>query len=83
MSQDSSDAKHVFLNADEVDIVVYEDIIQDELRYKLDGTCTWVSYYGAKPRWLYGRDVVTDDQLLSVINDPEEGWYDPTLEDWK
>ncbi len=73
-----STRQYVILNADEVSIVNFDEVLETSpstLRYSLDGSQTFVKYEGAKPRFLYGKDTYTHSQMLAILSG--EDWTDP------
>ena len=72
---------YVFLNADEVGIIDFDQVLEDSLdtlRYSLDGTKTFVNYPGQQPSSLLGRTEYTHAEALEITRGPE--WTDPDLE---
>jgi len=62
--------KYVILNADEVDDIVFSEVLEtsaETLRYNVAGTQAFVKYEGAKPRFLYGKDTYTHSEILAIL----------------
>ena len=69
---------YVFLDADEVGIIDFDQVLEDSLdtlRYSLDGTKTFVNYAGQQPSFLNGRTEYTHAEALEITSGPE--WTDP------
>ena len=74
--------KYVIINADEVDSVDFNQVDEtsaDTIRYNIAGDKTFVKYEGAKPRFLYGKDVYTHSEILAIL--ATSAWSDPMPED--
>jgi hypothetical protein len=73
-----SSNSYVFLDADEVGIIDFNQVLEDSLdtlRYSLDGTKTFVNYPGQQPSSLLGRTEYTHAEALAITRGPE--WTDP------
>ena len=73
-----SSNSYVFLDADEVGIIDFDQVLEDSLdtlRYSLDGTKTFVNYPGQQPSSLLGRTEYTHAEALEITRGPE--WTDP------
>lgn len=73
-----SSNSYVFLDADEVSIIDFDQVLEDSLdtlRYSLDGTKTFVNYAGQQPSSLLGRTEYTHAEALEITRGPE--WTDP------
>ena len=71
--------KYVILDADEVDEIVFSEILEDSastLHYNLAETQAIVKYNGAKPRFLYGKDTHNHAEMLTILNG--SAWCDPS-----
>ena len=69
---------YVFLDADEVSIIDFDQVLEDSLdtlRYSLDGTKTFVNYAGQQPSSLLGRTEYTHAETLAITRGPD--WDDP------
>jgi hypothetical protein len=44
------------------------------LRWNNDQSQTFVKYDGHKPGFLYGKPTLTNSEILSILNDPANGW---------
>ena len=62
--------KYVILDASDVGDIVFSEVFEDSadtLRYNLAGTQTFVKYEGAKPQFLYGKDVYSYSEILAIL----------------
>ena len=44
------------------------------LRYKLDGSQTFVKFEGATPSFLKGKTTYKLSEILLILNNPSNGW---------
>ena len=68
----------VILDASEVGNVDFNKVMQtsaDTLRYSLDGTKTFVKFYGDTPSFLSGKTEYTRSEILTILSGDE--WTDP------
>ena len=66
--------KYVIIDADEVGSVDFSKVLEtsaDMLRWNNDNTKTFVKYEGSKPRFLYGKDTLTNSQILTELEEDE------------
>lgn len=73
-----SDRQYVIINTDELSTINFDHVLEtsvDTLRYNVAGDQTFVKYEGAKPRCLYGKDTLSHDAMLTVLED--ESWTSP------
>lgn len=65
---------YVIINASDVENVDFDQVIEtsaDTLRYSLDGTKTFVKFYGDTPSFLIGELQYTREEILNVLNGSE------------
>lgn len=61
---------YVIINASDVASVDFDQVIEtspDTLRYSLDGTKTFVKFYGDAPSFLEGKTQYTHSEILSIL----------------
>ena len=70
--------KYIILNTSELDSLNFNELMQtskDTVRKKLDGSQALVSYEGnVTPSGLSGKTEYTNEQLLAIIYDTDNGW---------
>lgn len=74
--------KYVIIDADEVSTVDFSQVLEfsaETIRYNIAGDKTFVKYEGAKPRFLYGKDVYTHSEILAIL--ATSAWAAPMPED--
>jgi hypothetical protein len=65
---------YVIINASDVENVDFDQVIEtsaDTLRYSVDGTKTFVKFYGDTPSFLIGEPQYTREEILNVLNGSE------------
>ena len=65
---------YVIINVSDVASVDFDQVIEtspDTLRYSLDGTKTFVKFYGDTPSFLIGETQYTREEILNVLNGSE------------
>ena len=65
---------YVIIDASDVASVDFDQVIEtsaDTLRYSLDGTKTFVKFYGDTPSFLIGEPQYTREEILNVLNGSE------------
>jgi len=70
--------KYAILDSSEVDNIDFSKVIEtskDTLRYNLDGTKTFVKWEGETPAFLVSPTIYTRVQILEILNNIENGWY--------
>jgi hypothetical protein len=70
--------KYIILNTSELNSLDFNELkttSKDTARKKLDGSQAIVSYEGTTPNALLGKTEYTNDQLLTIINDINNGWF--------
>jgi hypothetical protein len=73
-----SNRQYVIVNTDELSTINFDHVLEtsvDTLRYNVAGDQTFVKYEGPKPRCLYGKDTISHNAMLTVLND--ESWTSP------
>tara|TARA_R110002072_G_scaffold160884_1_gene312386 strand:- start:248 stop:499 length:252 start_codon:yes stop_codon:yes gene_type:complete len=71
--------KYVIINKEMVEAVDFKLVIETSsstLRYSLDGTQTIVKFIGEIPSFLEGEEVFSHDEIIKIINNPDNGWID-------
>lgn len=68
---------YVIIDQADVSSFDFSDVMesQDSLRYNVAGDKTFVKYEGAKPRSLYGKDVYTHSEILTIL--AQSDWTAP------
>lgn len=69
---------YVIINASDVASVDFDQVVEtsaDTLRYSLDGTKTFVKFYGDTPSFLEGKTQYNHTEILGILAGPE--WSDP------
>lgn len=64
----------VIIDASEVGNVNFDQVLEtsaDTLRYSLDGTKTFVKFYGDAPSFLEGKTQYTHSEILSILTGAE------------
>ena len=65
---------YVIINVSDVASVDFDQVIEtspDTLRYSLDGTKTFVKFYGDTPSFLIGETQYTREEILNILNGSE------------
>jgi len=71
---DFSNRKYVILTASEAESIDFSKVMQasaDTICWNNDKTKTFVKYEGSKPRFLYGKDTLTNSQILTELRKDE------------
>tara|TARA_R110001583_G_scaffold103161_3_gene250170 strand:+ start:941 stop:1192 length:252 start_codon:yes stop_codon:yes gene_type:complete len=71
--------KYVIINKEMVEAVDFKLVIETSastLRYSLDGNQTIVKFIGEIPSFLEGEEVFSHDEIIKIINNPDNGWID-------
>ena len=74
---------YCIINSSEVsslDFSQIQDDSLDTLRYNLDQTQVVVEYVGNQPSFLSGKTEYTHSEILTIINDYDQGWKDQSVE---
>ena len=69
--------KYVILDKDEVSSIKFGDVLEhseETLRYKLDGSQTFVKFVGEIPSWLEGKTIYENEEFISLLNNSDNGW---------
>ena len=69
--------KYVIIDKKEVSNVDFDEVIELSekfLRYKIDGSQTFVKYEGSKPSFLNDKTVYNHTEIIAILNDPNNGW---------
>jgi len=68
---------YVIINASEVsgiDFSKTKETVNDTLRYSNDNSKTFVKFEGETPSFLEGKTQYTHQQILSYLQDENNGW---------
>ena len=71
--------KYIIINTSELDSLDFNELkttSKDTARKNLDESQVIVSYEGNIPSGLSGKTEYTNDQLLVIVNDINNGWYE-------
>ena len=71
--------KYVIIDAGEVSSVDFSQVMQTSastLRYKLDGSQTFVKFEGDTPSFLNGKTQYTQEEMLTILNNESNGWFE-------
>jgi len=71
--------KYVIIDSSEVDNINFDEVLQtskETLRYNLDGTKTFVKWEGETPDYFFSTNTYTNEELLEIINNIDNGWYE-------
>ena len=71
--------KYVIINKEMVEAVDFKLVIETSastLRYSLDGTQTILKFIGEIPSFLEGEEVYSHNEIIKIINNPDNGWID-------
>ena len=71
--------KWVILDKNEVSSIDFSKVLESSLsilRYKIDGSQTFVKFEGDTPSFLNGKTQYNHSQILEILNDPDNGWVE-------
>ena len=71
--------KYIILNTSELDSLNFNELkttSKNTARKKLDNSQAIVSYEGTTPSGLSGKTEYTNDQLLAIVDDVDNGWFE-------
>ena len=71
--------KYVIINTGELDSLDFNQLkttSKNTARKKLDNSQAIVSYEGTTPSGLSGKTEYTNDQLLAIVNNIDNGWFE-------
>ena len=71
--------KYIILNTSELDSLNFNELkttSKNTARKKLDNSQAIVSYEGTTPSGLSGKTEYTNDQLLAIVNNIDNGWFE-------
>ena len=69
--------KYVIINRNLVEAIDFKQVIETSestLRYSLDGTQTIIKFIGEIPSFLDGEKIYSPDEIIEIINNPDNGW---------
>ena len=67
--------KYVILNTSEIETVDFSKLKTTTPRYNVDRTKFIVSYEGETPDFLQDKTTYTNSELLIIVNDISNNWY--------
>lgn len=77
--------KFVIINSDQVSSIDFNEVLESNantLRYKLDGSQTFVKFTGDTPSFVTDETIYEEGNFHSFISDYNNGWcVDPELEE--
>ena len=77
--------KFVIINSNQVSSIDFNEVLEtnaNTLRYKLDGSQTFVKFTGDTPSFVTDETIYEEDNFHSFIGDYSNGWcVDPELEE--
>ena len=71
--------KWVILDKNEVSSIDFSKVLESSLsilRYKIDGSQTFVKFEGDSASFLNGKTQYNHSQILEILNDPDNGWVE-------
>jgi len=69
--------KYVIYNMSDSGEINFSQVVEtqlDTLRVSIDGTKTILKYENEAPNFLEGITTYTREEILQIINDPNNGW---------
>ena len=69
---------YVILNNTEAEAVDFSQVLEtsfETLRWNIYNSKTFVKYEGETPSWLVGKPTYTQDEMLTLLNDPDGELY--------
>ena len=76
--------KYVIINTSELSGLDFNELLntsENYVRKNVDETKAIVSYEGTTPSTLSGKTEYTNDELLTIVNDISNGWYEEEEEE--
>ena len=71
--------KYVIIPLAEVEDIDFSQVMQDSaqtLRLSEDGEYTFVKFEGDTPSFLEGKTILTNEEILAILNNPSNGWVE-------
>ncbi len=71
--------KYVIIDKEDVDDINFSYVLEngkDSLVYNIDGTKTFVKFIGDTPSFLEGKATLTNEEILTILNNPSNGWVE-------
>ena len=71
--------KYVIIDKESVEAVDFNLVIETSdstLRYSIDGSKTIIKFIGILPPFLEGETIYTHNEIIKIINNPDNGWID-------
>ena len=74
-------AKYAILDAEMYDFISHDRFLYNDYKWNLDKTKFVVKYVGAQPTFISGYQEYTNDEIIVIVNNIENGWVeeDPTM----
>ena len=77
--------KFVIINSDQVSSIDFNEVLEtnaNTLRYKLDGSQTFVKFTGDTPSFVTSETIYSEDEFKEIMNNYDNGWeVDPETEE--
>ena len=73
--------KYVIIDKIDVEAVDFREVLETSsstLRYSIDGNKTIVKFIGDIPDFLEGETLYSHDEIIEIINNPDNGWIEET-----
>ena len=71
--------KYIIVTKEHVDAIDFKKVLETSaktLRYNLDGSKTIVKFVGETPDFLVGETQYCHDEIIEIINNPDNGWIE-------
>ena len=71
--------KYVIIDKEEVQHVNWLQVCEtneDSLRYNINADKTFVKFNGDTPSFLEGKTILTNEEILAILNNPSNGWVE-------
>ena len=71
--------KYVIIDKEEVQHVNWLQVCEtneDSLRYNINANKTFVKFNGDTPSFLEGKTILTNEEILAILNNPSNGWVE-------
>ena len=73
--------KYTILDKEMYDFISHDRFLNNDYKWNLDKTKFVVKYVGNQPTFLSGYKEYTNDEIMVIVNNYENGWVekDPTI----
>ena len=71
--------KYVIIDKEEVQHINWLQVCEtneDSLRYNINADKTFVKFNGDTPSFLEGKTILTNEEILAILNNPSNGWVE-------